>query len=304
MKQPIVNPYIAVIFGVAAVSFSSLFVKMSHAHSFIIAFYRLFLTFLILFPLQFKSKFNEIKQTSIKNVILASASGICLAFHFITWFVSLKYTSVASSVVLVTTQPIWVVLVSYLLFSEKICNKALLGGAIALVGSIMIGASDFKVGGNALLGDILALIGALAVSGYLIIGRFLRAELSLPLYTTVTYGSSSLAIGLVAFISGQKFYPYSLKEWALFFALAFICTVMGHTVFNWALKYVSASVVAIGVLGEPVGAIIWTWLFLGEKAGERQLLSAAVILLGLYLFTKTSGEMKITEQEKFTDCNN
>jgi len=288
MVQPKVNPYLAVIFGVVAVSFSSLFVKLSEAHSFIIAFYRLFFTFIILLPLAWGEKVEGLRQISLRDGLLAVLSGVFLALHFITWFISLQYTSVASSVVLVTTQPIFVVIGSFLLFGEKIGAKALAGGAIALFGSILIGAADFQYGGRALLGDILALTGAVMVSGYLIIGRILRARISLTVYTFLVYGSSSIVLGVASGIANRSFYPYRVKEWLLFLALALVCTILGHTVFNWALGYVQATVIAIGVLGEPVGAIVWAMLFLGETPTLRQLISAAIILLGLYIFTKTS----------------
>lgn len=288
MKEPRINPYIMVFIAVIAVSFSSLFVKLSQAHPFITAFYRLFITFAILLPFSMKTKIHDLKNLKLKHGVMAALSGVFLASHFITWFISLKYTSVASSVVLVTTQPIFVVLGSYLLFREKIRTKALLGGAIALFGSFLIGASDFQYGGTALLGDFLALVGAVAVSGYLIIGRILRAKIGLGVYTFITYGSASAILGIVAIVSGQAFYPYSMRQWLLFAALAVVCTILGHTVFNWALRYVQASVIAIGVLGEPVGAIVWASLFLGENPSVHQLVSAAVILLGLFIFTRAS----------------
>lgn len=298
MQQPKVNPYLAVFLGVVAVSFSSLFVKLSTAHPFIIAFYRLLLTFLILLPLGWSGKISGLRQVSRRDALLAMLSGVFLALHFITWFTSLQYTSIASSVVLVTTQPIFVVLGSFFLYKEKIGVKALIGGAIALSGSIIIGAADFQYGGKALFGDFLALTGAVAVSGYLIIGRALRTKISLSVYTFLTYGSSSLVLGLVAGITGQSFYPYAAREWLLFLALAVVCTVLGHTVFNWALRYVQASVIAVGVLGEPVGAIIWATVFLGENPSARQLLSAAIILAGLYIFIKASGT---SEQKRSGD---
>jgi len=290
IEQPKVNPRLAVLLGVVAVSFAALFVKLSEAHPFIIAFYRLFLTFLILLPIAWREKVAGIREISLRDALLAVLSGVFLALHFILWFVSLRYTSVASSVVLVTTQPIFVVLGSFLLFREKIGLKPLVGGAIAMFGSILIGAADFQYGGTALLGDLLALAAAVAVSGYLIIGRILRTRTGLAVYTFLVYGSSSLALGAIAVISRQSFYPYPAREWLLFLGLAVVCTIFGHTVFNWALKYVQASVIAIGVLGEPVGAIVWAALFLGENPTPRQLVSAAIILFGLYLFTKTSGE--------------
>lgn len=288
MEQTKINPYIAVLSGVVAVSFSSIFVKLSDAHPFIIAFYRLFLTFILLLPVLLRGNIRLLFEVKPGDVLLTVASGTFLALHFITWFTSLEYTSVASSVVLVTTQPMWVVLGSYIFFKEKVGVRALIGGAIAMAGSIIVGTSDFEYGGRAVIGDILALTGAIMVSGYFVIGRHLRSRMALPVYTFLVYGSASIILGVVAFAAGKSFYPYPVQEWLLFFGLAFICTVLGHTVFNWALKYVQASVVAVGILGEPVGAIIWAGLLLGEIPTVLQLFSAAVILTGLYIFIRFS----------------
>lgn len=284
--KPKVNPYLAVLVGVLAVSFSSLFVKLSGAPALIIAFYRLFFTFVILAPHTLLFSRSDLSVLTRRQALLSALSGLFLALHFVTWFTSLKYTSVASSVVLVTTQPIWVVAGGYVLFREKISLQSFIGGALALGGSIFIGAVDFQLGGTAVYGDLLAVAAAMFVSGYLLIGRRLRSQVNLPAYTFLVYGSASLVLGLSGLTSRQAFYPYPLQDWLLFLGLAVICTVLGHTVFNWALRYVQASVVAVFVLGEPLGAIVWALVFLQETPSLRQLAGGAVILTGLYLFTR------------------
>lgn len=285
--KPVVNPYLAVPVAVLAVSFSSLFVKLSAAPAAIAATYRLLFTFLLLAPFTVLVKRRDLQRLTIREAFMAGASGIFLAMHFVTWFTSLKYTSVASSVVLVTTQPVFVVIGSYLFFKEKVSPTAILGGTLAMAGSIYIGATDFQFGMRALLGDILALSAAVLVSGYLLLGRRLRAKLSLPAYTFVTYGCSALTLMLISWVAGLPFYPYPAREWLLFLALAVICTIFGHTVFNWTLRYVQASVVAVGILGEPLGAILWAFLFLGEAPSLRQLIGGAIILLGLFIFSRS-----------------
>lgn len=280
-----INPYMAVLMGVLAVSFSALFVRLSEAPALIIATYRLLFTFLILAPFTIANNRRELAQLSRKQILLACASGVFLALHFATWFTSLKYTSLASSVVLVTTQPIFVVIGSYLFFHEQVSTKALWGGALAMIGSIYIGATDFQVGGDALLGDLLALTAAMLVSGYLLIGRKLRANVHLSAYTFVTYGASSITLIVASLLTKTPFGPYPAKEWLLFGALAVVCTIGGHTVFNWALKYVQASVVAVSVLGEPLGAILWAIIFLNEVPTWRQSMGGLLILLGLFVFT-------------------
>jgi drug/metabolite transporter (DMT)-like permease len=287
-NRPWVNPYLAVLVGVFAVSFSSLFVKLSSAPPLIIATYRLFLTFLIMAPYALACNWRGLKAMNRRQTYLSAASGIFLALHFVTWFTSLKYTSVASSVVLVTTQPVFVVIGSYVFFKERISRKAVIGGVLALFGSFIIGVADFQFGMSAFFGDMLALAAAVMVSGYLLIGRCVRGDVDLSAYTFVVYGSSSLVLILASSLAKLSFYPYPPREWLLFLALAVVCTILGHTVFSWVLRYVQASVVSVSVLGEPLGAIVWASLFLGEYPSARQTLGAVLIFSGLYLFTRVA----------------
>jgi len=286
--RPLINPYLAVLVGVFAVSFSALFVRLSTAPPLIIATYRLLFTFLILLPVAMASGFRGVRGMTRRQIVLALASGLFLALHFVTWFTSLLYTSVASSVVIVTTQPVFVVIGSWLFFRERISRLAMFGGLLALSGSFVIGAGDFQVGMRAFVGDLLALAAAVMVSGYLLIGRRLRGSVELSGYTFVTYGMSSLALVATSFLARVPFHPYPARDWLLFLALAAICTVLGHTVFNWVLRYIPASVVSVSILGEPIGAIIWAAVFLGENPTLRQLAGGALIFSGLAIFTRVS----------------
>jgi drug/metabolite transporter (DMT)-like permease len=287
MRKPLVNPYLAIFFGVIAVSFSSLFVRLSSAPALMIATYRLLFTFLVLLPFSLV-KLSDLRAMGAKRLFLAATGGLFLALHFVTWFISLNYTSVASSVVLVTTQPIFVVLGSLFFFRERIPRLALLGGGLAITGSVIIGAADFQVGLKALFGDLLALLAAIMISGYLLIGRRLRKDVPLEAFTAVTYGTSSLALIITALATQTPFTGYPPRDWLLFAALALVCTVMGHTVFSWVLRYVQASVVSVSILGEPLGAILWASIFLGEPPTLRQIIGGVVIFSGLYLFTQVS----------------
>jgi len=287
-NKPIINPYLAVLAGVFAVSFSALFVRLTAAPALIIATYRLLITFAVLAPYALLRHRHELTTLSWRGRGLASASGLCLALHLVTWFASLRYTSIASSVVLVTTQPVFVVIGSWIFFREKISRLAMLGGGLALLGSFIIGAADFQIGRDALWGDLLALTAAILVSGYLLIGRRMRGGIVLPVYTFYTYGSSALVLIIASLATGTPLAPYSSRDWILFFAIAIICTVIGHTVFNWALRYVQASVVSVSVLGEPLGAILWASIFLREYPTLRQAIGACFIFGGLFIFTRFS----------------
>ena len=286
--KPWINPYLAILVGVFAVSFSSIFVRLCTAPPLVIAAYRLIFTFCFLAPFALSGGAQALRGMTARQVWLSGASGIFLALHFVTWFTSLKYTSIASSVVLVTTQPLFVVLGSLIFFRERVPRKALYGGLLAFIGSLVIGATDFQLGGRAFVGDLFALFAAVMVSGYLLIGRKLRGDVGLSGYTFVTYGTSSVALACTALIAGLPFYPYPGRDWLLFAALALVCTVLGHTVFNWVLRYVQASVVSVSVLGEPLGAILWAAVFLGENPTPRQALGGGLIFAGLYLFTRVA----------------
>ena len=286
--KPWINPYLAILVGVFAVSFSSVLVRLATAPPLIIAAYRLLFTFCFLAPFSLSGGAVALRGMTRRQVKLAAASGVFLALHFVTWFTSLTYTSIASSVVLVTTQPLFVVLGSFLFFRERVPHRSLFGGLLAMVGSLVIGASDFQAGGRAFIGDLYALFAAVMVAGYLLLGRKLRGDVGLAGYTFVTYGASSATLVAAALFCRLPFYPYPGRDWLIFAALALVCTVMGHTVFNWVLRYVQASVVSVSVLGEPLGAILWAAVFLGENPTLRQGMGGGLIFIGLYLFTRVT----------------
>lgn len=285
---PKINPYLILTAAIFGVSFGSLFAKLSDAPSLIIATYRNGFATLILAPFALTLYRREIMAVSRKDFLEALASGIFLALHFAVWIASLDYTSVASSTVLVTTQPIFVVIGSFLILKEPVAGKAIVAGSLALVGSVIIGFSDFTIGGDALWGDFLALSGAVFIAGYVLIGRRLRQRMSLVAYTFVVYGTCSLTLVIMDLVSGTPLHPYSAYNWTLFLGMALIPTIMGHSLLNWGLKFLPASTVSVSVLGEPVGASILAWIFLSEIPTMEQAFGAALILLGVYLFMKFS----------------
>ncbi len=285
LRFPPINPYIAVVIGVVAVSTSAIFVKLaSGAPAGIIAFYRLFLAVLIMSPIILLKYRQELRSVKKKDWILASLAGIFLALHFILWFESLNYTSVASSVVLVTLQPVFAFIGTYLFFGERFSVAAIISMLITLVGSFIIGWGDLQISGLALLGDILALLGAVTVTGYFLLGQQLRRNLSLMTYTFIVYGISSLILLLYNLILGNNLFHYSANHWLLFLALAIIPTFLGHTLFNWALKWVSTSNISMAIVFEPIGATFLAYLILGETVTSSQWLGGSIVIFGLFLF--------------------
>jgi drug/metabolite transporter (DMT)-like permease len=292
MERPAVHPFIPIIIGVFSVALSAIFVKMTTADSGVTAFYRMLFSILIMSPIFFMKYTHEIKKLSKRDWIFTTIAGIFLAFHFILWFESLNYTSVASSTVLVTLQPLFAFAGTYLFFKEHISLKTLISGLIAVLGSVLIGYGDFKISGTALYGDVLALIACALITGYLLFGQDVRKRLSLITYTFVVYGVSTITLFFYIIVKGESFGPYPASEWMWFLLLAIIPNLLGHTLFNWSLKWVSTNVISIAILFEPVGAAILAYFILGETLSASQIIGGSVVLAGIILFISDYKKIK------------
>ncbi|GER67565.1 membrane protein [Weizmannia acidilactici] len=278
------NPYIALIAGVLAVTSSAILVKYSTADAGVIAFYRLFYATFIMLPILFINKRKEHMHMGKKDLFLSVVAGAFLAFHFILWFESLNLTSVASSTVLVTLQPIFTFAGAYFFFRESLSLKAVLCAALAVFGSILISWGDFFISGKALYGDILALISCLFVTVYLMIGQYVRKRAALIPYTFTVYLASTVVLFFYVVLSGESFFPYSAQNWVCFLLLAILPTLAGHSVFHWVVKWISASVVSVAILFEPVGASILAYFLFQEKISWFQAVGGIIILLSIAYF--------------------
>ncbi|PEM26479.1 DMT family transporter [Bacillus wiedmannii] len=285
MKSPILS-YCILFFGVFALSTSAIFVKLADAPAAIIAFYRLFFAALILLPLLLfnKNNRNELKTVTRRQWGFGFISGLFLAAHYVLWFESLQYTSVASSTVIVTLQPLFSMIGGYFLFKEKFTKGAVIGCLIAISGSIVIGWQDFQISGEALYGDILAFIAAGIITAYFFISQHVRKDLSLIPYSVISYGSSACFLGIFAYMQQESFIHYSTQTWLCFIGLAFIATILGQTIFNWLLKWMSATVISMSILGETIGTCILAYFILNETISLQQGLGITVIFIGLTLF--------------------
>lgn len=278
--------YLALVPGVAALSTSAIFVKLADAPSSVIAFYRLFFTALALTPfLVFdKNKRAELRALQRRKLGLIVLSGLLLAVHYVMWFESLRYTSVSSSTVLVSLQPLFALLFSFLFLREKARPSAVAGCLIAIVGSGIIGWGDMQVSPAALLGDILALAAAGVITLYFLIGQVVRKEIGAVTYSVPGYFSSAAFLLAYALLKGDSLTGYAAGTWGSFLGLAFIATIGGQFVFNLLLKKLSATAVAMSILGEPVGTCILAFILFHEKIAGRQLVGIAVILAGLAVY--------------------
>jgi len=277
-----IRQYLIITVGVISVSFAAIFIRLADASPLIIASYRLLIASLVLWPLTLKYSGNELRHLTFRDVGLALISGVFLALHFGMWITSLSYTSVATSVILVTSSPLFVAIASYVFFKEKISWKIIVGIITCFIGTAFICYGNWNIGTDSFLGGILALMGALAVSGHLLIGRKLRQTMSILVYGSVTCSSAGLLLLFASLIWGYPLSGYTGNTYLMMILLALVPQLLGHLSLNWALRFVSATLVTIAVLGEPVGANILAFLILGETPKLFEILGSIFILAGIY----------------------
>ena len=297
---PPVTPYLVILIGIGAVSTASLFIRFTQEHvpSITIAAFRLCLAAVLLLPYTLIKHKKELRSLSGEDIRYALAAGFFLAVHFAVWITSLEYTSVASSVVLVTTTPLWVMLMAPIFLREKTPRAAFVGMIAALIGGTIIALSDVCswlpggiscvsmegfFGSKSLLGDFLATLGAIAAAFYLMIGRHLRRKVSLTPYVFLVYSAAGLFLVLAMLIMEgvPPTYPTEVYGWLL--ALAILPQLVGHSIFNWSLKYLPTGYVSVNLLGEPIGSIILAYFFLNEMPQGTKIIGAILILAGIGL---------------------
>jgi len=280
---PPFNPYLALIIGTMAVSTGAIFARLADAPSLVIAAYRVGIASLILAPITWWKARDEIGTLSKRDLKLAVLSGFFLALHFATWISSLDYTSVANSVVLVNTNPLWVGLLTPLIAKEKVKRAALISIVISVIGGAIIGYGDFATGGKALLGDGLALAGSLCAAVYLLLGRNLRRKLSLLPYIFICYGSAAVILWVIVLSLGLPISGFSTGTVAAFWGMALIAQIIGHSTYNWALKWLSAGLIAVSLLGEPIGSTILAYFLFDEGLTLYKIVGGGIILSAIYI---------------------
>ena len=273
----------AVAVGVLAVSAAAILIRLAEAPAIAVAFWRCALGAALLLPpaLMRRERFPR-----GRDLYVGVASGVALGAHFGFWISSLDHTSVAASVVLVSTQPVFVAILAYLLFGERTSPLSFAGILAALAGTAVI-AGDDSVGSAALLGNALALVGAVTIAIYVLIGRSSRTGgIGVLPYSVVVYSAAALALLPVALLFEVRLWGYSGETWLWLWAITLGPQIMGHTVFNWALRYVEASVISGTILAEPVVSALLAWLILSEKPGVATVVGGAVVLFGLFLLLR------------------
>jgi len=247
-----------------------------------IATWRLFLSTLMLLPFFLRTGgVSKLRAMRRRDLLLLAGVGVVLAIHFATWITSLSLTSVSSSVIFVHVDPIFVALVSHFVLGEKVDRRVVLGIVVAFVGASIIAFSDLGAGGGNLIGDALSLVGGVALGTYILAGRRLRQRLDLTMYVTPVYAVSAVVLGVGSIAVGTPLTGYDPSVILMFAIIALVPMIFGHTLYNWALKWISAPVVSISLLGEPVGASLLAFLILGESPNPLALVGGAVTLAGI-----------------------
>lgn len=292
---------VGVAVAIAAISTSAILVRWSEAPSIVKAFYRMLFMTAAVAPFALRDR-ADLRAISGRDLGFATVAGLALAVHFASFFESLEWTTVAASVTLITTQPIFVVVVAATLLDERLTPRMVGGMGVALTGAFAMSIGPLVIdplfgGGEALhalvtafadsttqlYGNALALGGAVLGAIYVLAGRSLRQRLSLFLYTFVVYAVSTVTLGVLAVGTGTPLLGYAPTEWVLFLAMALLPGMFGHTVINWALKYVESSVVSVSFLGEPVGSTLLALVLLGEVPAPVTVVGGAVVLLGIFV---------------------
>ncbi len=280
------KPYLMMFVGVIAVSFAAVFIRLAEAPPLVIATYRLTIASIILTPIASIKSLRGLSRLSKRDILLILLSSIFIALHFWLWITSLSYTTIASSVVLVTSHPAFVAIVSYFLWGERLSKLTIGGIVVALLGVLLVNYSGFTFSSQALLGDLLALIAGFSMGAYLIIGGQLRTRIDILSYLTLIYIGAAVILLVATIILGHSLFGYSPTTYLMLILLALIPQLLGHSCLNLAERLVSVTLVSVSILGEPVGATLLGWLILNEIPTASEIVGGILILAGIFLVMK------------------
>lgn len=280
------------VIGVAAVSTGSIFARLAEAPPLAKAAWRCALATAVLLLLGRTTLWRALAVTPRKLLGLAALSGVFLAVHFATWIASLDHTSVATSLLLVNTTPIWIVLLAPLVNREPVSRRELVGVVLAIAGGAWLAlggeadpsaGSESRSGRDGLLGPALAVVGAWAATGYFLIGRRVGARVPLIGYLSVCYGAATVTLVLAALVSGTQLLGFEGETVLWLLALALVPQLIGHSAYNAALRKLPALLVALPLLLEPIVGSLLAWWVLGEAPPVRAIGAGALVLAGVAL---------------------
>ena len=283
--------YFALIIGIFAISTSAILIRWSSSDPLVIGSYRqTFATFLFL-PFLLKDKFQEILNLSSREIFELLIIGILLGAHFGFWISSVKATSVAASVLLGTCHIIYVSIIGWVVFGEKLNSRGIIGTVIALAGIIILFWGDLVEDPGNFRGNFLAFISGILAGLYYLGGRKHRKNISLPTYAFIVYFSSAVVMWFVVLTQGLEYRSIPNSEFQLFFLMALVPTLLGHTMQNWALAFLPAYVISITLLAEPIGSGLLAWYIFSEVPSLGVLVGGLIVLVGVYAVALSEKEI-------------
>lgn len=272
--------FVLLFIGVLSISFSAILIRMSESSPIVISTYRLGLSSLFLLPFFIFKR----KKVDGRDIVFFILSGIFLAFHFYTWITSLKFTSIMSSTVLVTTNPIFVSILSYLFFKKRLKTKTLLAIFLSILGiSFMSYGGKFSTN---IKGNSLALIGAIFASLYIVTNYYLRKKYDLINIVFRVYSISFTVLLIISLILKENLIFLPRREYLILFLIAIFPQVIGHSIFNFALKFLSPIFISLTILGEPIGATLLGTIFFNEIPKSLEILGGVLIILAILISDK------------------
>ncbi|MFC1921232.1 DMT family transporter [Chloroflexota bacterium] len=269
--------------GVVAVSFAAVFIRLADAPPMVIATYRMVIAAVVLLPIASIKSFKGLGRLSKRDILLILLSSVFVALHFGLWITSLSHTSIASSVVLVTSHPAFVALLSYFLWAERLKKLTLGGIAVALIGLVVINYNGLSFNTESLFGNLLALLAAFAMGTYLIIGGQLRERIDLLSYLALIYSGAAVILLAATLTIGYSLFGYSAETYLMMVLLALVPQLIGHSSLNLAVRLVPVTLVSVAILGEPVGATLLGGIFLGELPTVNEIIGGLLILGGIFI---------------------
>jgi len=278
-------PYLALVIGMLAISTSAILIRFSNSDPLVIGSYRQTFATLLFVPFLIKDKGKEITTLPPQKIAEMSIAGILLGGHFGFFISSVKATSIAASVLLGTCHIVYVAIIGWLFFGERLNKKAIMGTIFALFGIIVLFWGDLVEDPGNFRGNILAFVSGILAGLYYLGGRKLRKDISLPLYALVVYFFSALTMWLVVIFQDLDYRHLPIEEFQLFILMALIPTLLGHTMQNWALGFLPAYVVSISLLSEPVGSGILGWIIFSEVPSLGVFIGGIIVLIGVYVVT-------------------
>ncbi len=280
--------------ALVSVGHGAIFIRLADADPIVIAAFRLAIATLVLAPITLLIAHRDLRALTRRQLKLIAGASVFLALHFATWIASLDFTSIANSVVLVTLNPVWLGLYGLLILRVPPGRLTWFSIGLAVTGSIVIAIGSAADGDTSLFGDFLALVGGLCFAGFLLFAQKARQDVALLPFVTLVYGGAAVLLWIAVVVLGLPVAGLTAATYGALVAVALVSQVIGHTGYNWAVRAIPPTLLAVTLLGEPVFATLFGWLYFGEGFGWPTALGGVLILAGIWLGTQANGRSSQT----------